>query len=164
MPEKKAFLITSLYIFLFSGIAAFGQQKFTEPITGEWIAAKKNLIVLVYKVGNEYNARIMWFNDSDDKTRDMKSRLDKYNQVPALRTRHILGLEVVRNLTYVKRTSTYENGIIYDARTGREWDSYAYLTSANTLRVKGYWHFKFISQTMDFYRLPLSKAPVSVNK
>lgn len=159
MPEKLVSLIPTLILFLFSCITASGQQKYNEPITGEWIAAKKNLIVLVYKNGNEFNARILWFNDSDDKTRDMKSRLDKYNQVPALRTRHILGLEVVRNLTYVKRTSKYENGIIYDARSGREWDSYAYLISANTLRVKGYWHFKFISQTMDFYRMPLGKSP-----
>lgn len=130
-----------------------GQQKYTEPITGEWIAAKRNLIVEVYKTGDQYNARILWFNDSDDKTRDMKSRLDKYNQVPALRSRHILGMQVVRNLKYNKRTGMYENGLIYDARTGREWSSYAYLPSLNILRVKGYWHFKFISQSMDFSRL-----------
>lgn len=129
-------------------------QTATSPdkITGQWMAAKNNLIVEVFKSGATYNARIVWFNDSDDPSKPMKVRLDTHNSNPSLRSRHILGMQVVSNLVFDPAAKTWDNGIIYDARTGREWSSYAYMAENGILRVKGYWHFKFLGESMDFHR------------
>ncbi|MGZ5210245.1 MAG: DUF2147 domain-containing protein, partial [Kaistella sp.] len=44
----------------------------------------------------------------------------------------------------------WENGKIYDASSGRLWDSSAYITENGLLKVRGYWRFKWIGKTMDF--------------
>lgn len=158
-PAVLLLLLTSAYL------PCWAQQgNKAELITGDWMAAKKNLIVQVYRNGAEYDARIRWFNDSDDPREPMAKRQDIHNQQPELRKRTILGLQVVRNLEYNKQTGTWENGIIYDSRTGKEWSSYAYLDDNGILKVKGYWHFKFLCQTMDFYRISPDEAAKALNQ
>ena len=45
------------------------------------------------------------------------------------------------------------DGKIYDATSGKEWDSVAWLTDDHLLKVKGYWVFKFLSETKAFKRV-----------
>lgn len=142
-----------LIIVLFFSIALPAAPKNEEDkIIGKWVTEKKNLIVEVYKCGNEFKAKVVWFNDRDDRTRPLNARTDYQNPKPALRTRKIVGMDVLSQLTYSKDTMTWENGIIYDSRTGKEWNSCAYMTSDGRLCVKGYWHFKIFGKTMTFHR------------
>lgn len=124
-----------------------------DRIVGKWITEKKNLIVQVYRSKNEYKAKVLWFNDKDDLSRPMNIRTDYHNPDPALRDRKLIGMEVLKKLTYNNGTDSWEKGTIYDAQHGKEWSSYAYLTDDGLLRVTGYWQFKFISKSMDFNRI-----------
>lgn len=151
-----SFLLIQVFMFLFSTSplpANRTAEKEADRILGKWMTEQKNLIVEVYKEGSEYKARILWFNDSDDRSRPMDMRTDFHNQNPELRSRKLIGLDVLKLLTYNKESNTWENGIIYDALSGKEWSSYAYLTDTGTLRVKGFWHFKFLSKCLDFTRI-----------
>ena len=124
-----------------------------DAILGKWESSKKNVIVEVYKESNEYKARILWFDDTDDLSRPKETRRDIYNPDPALRNRKILGLTVLKDLTYNKKNGKWENGIIYDTRTGKEWNASASLVRKGLLKVRGYWHFEFIGRSMTFNRV-----------
>ncbi|MEX8546361.1 MAG: DUF2147 domain-containing protein [Mucilaginibacter sp.] len=124
-----------------------------DRILGKWMSEEKNVMVQVYKNGDKYAAKLIWFDDSDDKSKPMNSRIDYKNPNSALRNRKLLGMEVVDNLAYNPQTNSWENGMIYDAKNGRTWSSAASITNEGVLKVTGYWHFKFIGKTMTFKRV-----------
>ena len=69
-----------------------------------------------------------------------------------LRSRKLLGMDVVDGLHYDADQNEYVDGVIYDARNGKKWDSVVWLTDDNLLKIKGYWLFKFLSETSTFKR------------
>jgi len=140
---------------LFSVISSFAiAQNNADAIVGKWMAIpKKNLIVEVFKHGDEYRGKIVWFNDNDDKTKPMNVRLDEKNEIPALRKRKILGLEVLDNMVYNSKVNRWENGKIYDAKSGKTWNSSASIIKDTTLQVRGFWHFEFIGMNMNFKKI-----------
>jgi len=123
----------------------------SDRICGKWMSAEKNLIVLVYKSGDQFKGKIIWF--SDDPSKPMDEWGDKNNPDPALRTRKILGMEILRDIKYDPHDNSWGDGMIYDAKHGREWNASAYINKEGLLKVKGYWHFKFIGRTMTFHRV-----------
>jgi len=122
-------------------------------ILGKWMTIEGNLQVEVYKQNNDFKAKVIWFKDTDDKSRPMNERRDEKNPDKTLRSRKWIGMEVLRNLRYYPRDDEWEDGEIYDSNTGKEWSSEAWMTKDNLLKVKGYWLFKFISQTKTFKRI-----------
>jgi uncharacterized protein (DUF2147 family) len=102
-------------------------------------------------VKNEYKAVIDWFSDTEGKPLDYWT--DRHNPDPRLRNRKIHGLSILRGLTYHPGTDSWEDGMIYDSKHGKEWNASAYIDDKGILRVKGYWHFKFIGRTMKFRRI-----------
>ncbi|RYY25977.1 MAG: DUF2147 domain-containing protein [Sphingobacteriaceae bacterium] len=123
-----------------------------DKILGKWMSVEKNVMVNVYKNGGKYAAKLIWFDDSDDKLRPMNTRVDYKNPDKSLQNRKLIGMEVVDNLSYNPKTSSWENGEIYDAKNGRTWSSAATITSEDLLKVTGYWHFKFLGKSMVFKR------------
>ncbi len=121
-------------------------------IVGRWMALQENLAVEVYKQNDKFHAKIIWFK-IEDQTRPMATRTDDKNPDPSLRKRKWLGMEVLRNLRYYPNDNDWEDGIIYDAKHGKEWDSVAWITNDGLLKVKGYWVFKFVSQTLTFKKM-----------
>lgn len=123
-----------------------------DRIVGKWMSEEKNVIVQVYKNGDKYGAKLIWFDDSDDKLKPMNSRVDYKNPDKALRNRKLIGLEVVDNLSYNPQSNSWDGGMIYDAKNGRTWSSAAQITNEGILKVTGFWHFKFLGKTMTFKR------------
>ncbi len=146
------YLVIVLSVF-FTALSAEAQIN-PDAIVGRWVALpKKNFIVEVFKSSNQYKAKIAWFKDTDDKSKPMKVRTDEKNPDPALRKRKLIGLEVLNNLVFNPKTNQWESGKIYDAKSGRIWDSSASLAYDGTLQVRGFWHFEFIGRNMSFKRV-----------
>lgn len=153
---RKKFIIVCLIVSVFTGIAKTTKAQCIttgDQICGKWMSEDKNLSVQVYKDGEHFKARIIWFDDSDDKSRPMDTRLDTENPDADLRFRKILGMSVLEKLIYEPKTNSWEKGVIYDALHGRYWDSSACITPDGLLKVTGYWHFKFIGKTLKFTRI-----------
>jgi len=148
-------MIKLLIVTIFTAISSLLMaQNNADLIVGKWMAfPDKNLIVEVYKYNNEYRGKIIWFNDSDDKTKPMNIRLDEKNANPALRKRKVLGLEVLTDMIYNPKSNRWESGKIYDAKSGKIWSSSASITKDFTLQVRGFWHFEFIGQNMLFKKI-----------
>ena len=124
----------------------------SDRILGTWISSQRNVIVEIFKEIGTYRGRVLWFDDSDDKSSPMNSRKDRYNPNPALREQKVIGLVVLKNLMYNSRYNRWEHGKIYDVQSGKEWDSSVWLTKDGLLKVKGYWHFELFGKTMTFKR------------
>jgi uncharacterized protein (DUF2147 family) len=140
------------FLILFSFILPV-QNKTVAPesdlVCGKWIAQKKNLIVQVYRDGDTYKGKLIWY-DNTDKSKAMDEWTDTHNPDPALRSRKILGMNILTDLVYSPRSKTWENGKIYDAKTGHEWSAVVQINKDGLLKVTAYWGLKFIGRTVLF--------------
>lgn len=153
----KKHLLTSLLIssiiLLFTCIV--NAQNTVAPadrICGQWMSSDKNLTVNVYHDGSVYKGKVVWFK-ADDNSKTMEEWTDKHNPDPKLRSRKLLGLLVLNNLTYNARSKTWEGGKIYESRSGKTWDAAVKLVADDQMRVTGYWRFKFIGRDMAFSKV-----------
>ena len=124
-------------------------QNTPDAILGTWITKAGNCKIEVYKQDEEFKAKIVWLKEDKN---GMNDYTDKENPDPALRSRKLLGIDVVHGLHYDPDENEYVDGVIYDARNGKKWDSIVWLTDDNLLKIKGYWLFKFLSETSTFKR------------
>lgn len=145
-------VILFLSVFLSKGVSLESSQP-EDLILGKWMSSQKNLIVSVYKDGNEFRAKVLWFSDKDNPSKPMASRTDWRNPDERLKQRKLLGMDILKNLVYNPETGRWEDGLIYDPLSGREWSSVVYFDGKGHLKVKGYWHFEFISKTLTFDRV-----------
>ena len=136
-------------LLLFMLVSGCRAQNTPDAILGTWITKAGNCKIEVYKQSEEFKAKIVWLKEDNN---GMNDYIDKKNPDPALRTRKLLGMDVVHGLHYDAEENAYIDGVIYDARNGKKWDSVAWLTDDSLLKVKGYWVFKFLSQTNTFKR------------
>jgi uncharacterized protein (DUF2147 family) len=121
-------------------------------LCGKWINTEKNLIVQIYREGDDFKAKILWFKNID-KSKPMDEWTDEHNPDRELRDRKLIGMSILTNMDYMPKSNSWENGKIYDAKNGREWDASARIDKNEELKVTGYWHFKFIGRTITFTRI-----------
>ena len=148
-------MLKSLALVLFS-VCVFSKSYSNtdkDAIVGQWMSVQGNVKVQVYKEGEEYKAKVLWFKDTDDKSKPMHTRTDEHNPDPKLRQRKIIGMQVLSKMRYNPKSERWEDGKIYDAKTGKEWSSVAYLNNAGLLYLKGFWQFEFIGKTMTFKKI-----------
>jgi len=122
-----------------------------ELICGKWESSEKNLVVQVYKEDNKFKAEIVWFNPGGGKP--MEDCVDLHNPDVSLRCRKVLGMSVLLDMVYKPESNSWEDGTIYDAKNGRQWNASINIDKNGLLNVKGYWHFKFIGRTLTFRRM-----------
>src|SRR5471030_2258918 len=107
--------IKQWFIFLVLITSSFASQGRSTPseeqLCGKWETLEENLIIQVYRENNTFKAKIIWFKDGDPRL--MNNWTDRRNPDAALRSRKIIGLSVLRDLTYNADTNTWENGMIY---------------------------------------------------
>ncbi|OAQ42283.1 hypothetical protein A5893_04000 [Pedobacter psychrophilus] len=131
-------------------INIFSDNLTENAIIGKWMSTEKNVKVEVYKLNDEFRAKVIWFDDTDDPDRPMHTRKDLHNPVKELRNNRILGMSVLKNLKFNAKSNRWEDGIIYDANSGRHFSSVVYFNDEGLLEVKGFWKFEFLCQTIEF--------------
>ena len=143
--------ISILLVLFLSGISSMAQKN-PDAIIGKWMSVENNIMVEVYKDAGIYKAKVLWFDDSDNKSKPMQTRTDEKNPDKGLRTRKIIGLQVLNGLSYNASNDKWEDGKIYDSSSGKTWDASAWLISDHLLKVRGYWLIEFFGETMKFKR------------
>ena len=128
----------------------FGQTN-QDIILGKWITETNNCIVDVHREGTEYKATVVWFDIKDKQP--MNEWYDVKNPNKALRYRKLIGMEVLSGLHYNPDDKEWVGGLIYDATTGKKWDSVVWMDKNNSLKVKGYWLFRWLCETRTFRRV-----------
>lgn len=150
--NKKIFSTTALLLCcLLQCLNVEAQVAKAERVCGSWESEQHNLRILVYMQHKQFRAKIIWFSDTDGKPMDYWR--DTRNPDIKLRSRKILGMEILSGLRYNARTNSWEDGLVYDSRHGRYWNASATIGKKGMLHVRGYWHFKWIGRTINFYRI-----------
>ncbi len=128
-------------------------QNNPDDIIGHWMSTDNNLAVEIFKTNNEYKAKVIWIDDSNDKNRPMNTRSDWKNPDEKLRARKIIGLVVTHGLIYNKENNDWEGGRIYDPNSGKDWNAKAWLTRGDHLKVRGYWDFQMLGKDISFRKV-----------
>ena len=106
MKKIIATLIFSTLVFISRA------QSSPDAILGTWVTTAGNCKIEIYKQSDEFKAKIVWLKEDKN---GMNDYTDKKNPDPALRSRKLLGTDVVHGLHYDSDENEYVDGVIYDA-------------------------------------------------
>ena len=109
-------------------------QNNSDAIVGKWIRIpKEDMIIEVFKSGNEYKGKITWTKDND-------------NNKP-------IGFIILEDLNFNQKKTMWTDGKIQDPNSGRTYDAEAKIKSNGILEVLGYLGLKMIGSTKEFKRV-----------
>src|SRR5665213_912956 len=129
-----------MLVFIISVAAVFKSvaQNNADLIIGRWLSDDKTIQVEIYKQGIEYDGKIIWLDDSKDKSGPMNTRFDKHNPNPDLQTRKLIGLVVLDRLVYNEKRKEWVGGKIYNPHIGKQLNAKAWLTNEGYSDVRGF--------------------------
>ena len=106
-------------------------QNNPDAIIGKWLKTpKEDLIIQVYKTGNEYKGKITWAKNNDKKKP--------------------VGFIILENLKYNASKKMWKGGKIHDPNSRSTYDAEAKIKSDGTLEVLGYMGMKFLGSKKYF--------------
>ncbi len=114
-----------------------------DAIVGKWLNKDGDAHIQISKKGNLYSGKLVWLKNPNNEVG--KPKLDAKNPKDALKTRPIWGLEILKNFTY--DDGTWEDGTIYDPKSGKTYSCKITLNGTNKLDVRGYMGISLIGRT-----------------
>ena len=147
---KKIIFISILTL---TGVLKAVSQNNADRIVGQWMSEENNMAVEIYKTGKFYEAKVVWVDNSNDKSTSMNAGYDTRNPDETLRKRKIIGLVVMNGLIYNEENNDWEQGKIYDPHNGKDWNAKASFTKTGLLRVRGYWGFQLLGKDLLFRKI-----------
>ena len=139
--------IALLILILFSALPVFSQTK--DAILGKWLNASGEGQILVYKTGNTYAGKLIWLKEVNN--RDGQIKRDEKNPKSALKNRPLLGIQLLQNFVYQK-DGVWEEGSIYDPKTGKTYSCTISMISSDKLSVRGYVGISLLGRTETWQR------------
>lgn len=137
MFKKLAFL----FLLLTSASSIFAQKK--DDILGKWLNSSGEGQIEIFKKGEKYFGKLVWIKEPNDE--NGKPRTDVKNPNANLRTKPILGLEIVKDFVY--EDNGWTDGKVYDPKTGKSYSGNISLEGANKLKMRGYIGISLIGRT-----------------
>ena len=130
--------LISILIISFSFVKmGYSQTVTKDAVLGEWLAESKDGKVLIYKQGEKYFGKISWGKDVDKK--------DVNNPVEKLRTQAIVGLVILKGFEFTGKA--WEDGTIYDPKSGKTYSSTIKMKKPNELDIRGYVGISLLGRT-----------------
>lgn len=128
-------------------------QNFSEDTTalsGYWISEKDQVIVQIYFENDNLKGKIVWLDEGLNE--DGSPKRDIMNKNPELRTRLILGLDVIYGFTYKK--GVWKHGRLYNIRNGHRYNAKIKVNNDGNLQWTGYYGILvFLSKTKKWERV-----------
>lgn len=132
-----------LVMFFFSTLVARAQTE--NAILGVWYNTEKTAQVEIFKKGSLFIGKIIWLKDPNP---GGKPAVDKLNSNPKLKSRPIMGLNLLDGLRF--SNGIWEDGRIYDPKSGKTYSCQLSIKSPEILEVKGYIGFSMIGRTVEW--------------
>lgn len=148
IAKTMLFELNKIYVFTLLFFLSF-QVNAQEEILGFWYNDDSTTIIEIYMDNGLYNGRVTWLKESLDTQGN--SRLDVYNDNASLRSRELLGIDLIYGFQSIN--SFWRKGKIYDYKSGRTYNGK--ITLKNTeLRLSGYYGILFfLGKTKTWYRV-----------
>jgi len=143
--------ITALFIVAFahhSGsalghILKRGSDQKEESILAVWKSADGNGKIQVYRRSNFYYGKIVMVKFENQTGAEV---LDVKNPDPLKRKNQVLGMEILKGFSYAG-DGVWNDGTIYDPKTGKTYSCKLTLQSPNELKIRGYIGISLLGRT-----------------
>jgi uncharacterized protein (DUF2147 family) len=119
-------------------------------ILGTWLNESGKAKVKIVKRGTKFYGKIIWLRDPNDESG--KQKLDKENPKKELKTKPIVGLEILKGFKYIG-DKKWEGGTIYDPENGKTYDCNIAMKDNNTLKIRGYVGISLLGRTTVWSRV-----------
>ncbi|MFN0254313.1 DUF2147 domain-containing protein [Pedobacter ureilyticus] len=138
----------SLFIVFFVlSVQVFAQKK--DDILGKWLNPSGEGQIEIYKRGDKFFGKLAWIKEPNDA--NGKPKTDEKNPTESLRSRPILGLEILKN--FIFDDGKWVDGTIYDPKSGKTYSCKLTLKDNNQLSVRGFIGVSLIGRTEVFKRV-----------
>jgi uncharacterized protein (DUF2147 family) len=110
----------------------------TDKILGYWLNAEATSQIRIFKATNgKYYGAIEWLETPME---NGKVRIDDKNPNVELRSKPLMGLQILKGFSYNEKAKNWEKGTIYDPKNGKTYDCYMWFEGNNdkVLKIKGY--------------------------
>jgi uncharacterized protein (DUF2147 family) len=109
----KSLVLIFLAVCIFSGVRSQGIENL---MAGKWLSKDKESILLFEKQSNQWVGVLSWLKDSTDSKG--QPYLDDKNSPPSLKTKEIVGLEILFSIKILNEMAT---GTYYDIESGESY-------------------------------------------
>lgn len=143
--------LTFIAVTLLMTFACRAQQGEMKAVTGTWLVEDGAAKVKIEERGGKFFGKIVWLRDPKEK--DGTNKHDKNNPEEKLRSKPLIGLEMLTNFEY-DEDFVWEDGEIYDPKNGKTYSCKMTLSDdKKTLDVRGYIGISLIGRTQIWTRV-----------
>ncbi len=126
----------NISVFLFFILGCFFSENLyaqanPDAVLGIWFNEEKDAKIKVYKEDGKFYGKIVWHKTGED-----ISSFDEHNPDPELKKRKKLGLVILTDFEF--DDGQWEDGDIYDPKTGKTYSCIIKLQKDGGLHVRGY--------------------------
>lgn len=135
------------YIVLFFFVSQIASTKWVgNDICGIWWNKDKDAKIRIYYSSGMYWGQIHWLKNPID-TVTNKPKLDKNNPDDTKKTRPVMGLLILKNLVWDDDDQEWDDGDIYDPKSGNTYSLTCTLKDKNNLELRGYLGISLLGRT-----------------
>ena len=143
LKRKLSFIV----FFIFCTFTGFAQNK--DAIIGKWLSATSEGQIEIYKRSDKYFGKLSWIKEPNDEKG--KPKLDSKNPNANLRTKPLLGLELLKD--FIFEDGKWTDGTIYDPNTGKIYSCNLMLKDNGQLTIRGYIGISLIGRSESWKRV-----------
>ncbi len=112
-------------------------------IEGDWLVQSRDAIIRIERQGDQYQGSIVWqlhdtYGPEDGPALNGKIVTDRNNPDPALRARHLTGLQLLWGLHYDPDRHMWVDGQVYDSDNGKTYHCQIHLQDNDHLILRGF--------------------------
>lgn len=137
------------FVLLFTAISFAGLAQNKDAIIGKWINQSGEAHVDITKRGDKYFGKIVWLKEPKDEKGVTKT--DIKNPDESLRSKPILGLEILKN--FIFDDGKWTDGKIYDPKSGKTYSCNMTLKGNDILNMRGYVGISLIGRSETWKRV-----------
>ena len=137
---KPKFFIVSFFLFCCYFTTDLYAQANPDAILGIWFNEEKDAKIKVYKENGKFYGKIVWHKTGDD-----ISAFDENNPDPELQKRKKVGLIILTDFEF--DDGQWEDGDIYDPKSGKTYSCVIKLQKDGGLHVRGYIGISLLGRT-----------------
>jgi uncharacterized protein (DUF2147 family) len=143
--------------------AAIAADEAPDQLLGQWYTEDNESKVEVVKKDGKYFGTIIWLSEPNygpDEEDTGKPKRDKNNPDKTKQHDPVIGIQVLKNFSYVAGEKTWEGGTIYDPNNGRTYKCVIRFQNdpkgvdGKSLHVRGYIGIPTLGRTTIWYRVP----------
>jgi uncharacterized protein (DUF2147 family) len=130
-------------LFLFIAVALTGSAQNKDAILGKWVNSTGEAHLEITKRSDKYFGKLVWLKDPKDEKGNIKT--DFKNPNASLRSKPIVGLEILKDFVY--EDGKWTDGNIYDPKSGKIYSCNMNLKGNGDLNMRGYIGVSLLGRT-----------------